>query len=62
MKTKIIAALLVLIAIPVTGLFSFHLFREEDYNASSVFTIASYLSIVLAVYILSNKKNRPITR
>lgn len=58
MKTKIITALIMLIAIPVTGLFSFHLFREEDYNASSLFTIASYISIVLTVYILSNK-NRP---
>ena len=56
MKTRMIAALIMLIAIPVTGFLSFHLFRAEDYNASSVCTIASYLSIVLAVYILSNKK------
>ncbi len=56
MKTRMLTALIMLIAIPVTGLLSFHLFREEEYNASSLFTIASYLSIVLAVYILSNKK------
>lgn len=56
MKTKIIIALITLIAIPVTGLFSYHLFRQEDYNTSSLFTIASYLSIVFSVYILSNKR------
>jgi ATP/ADP translocase len=56
MKTKIITALVMLIAILVTGLLAFHLFREEDYNASSLLTIASYSSIVLAVYILSPRK------
>ena len=53
---KAIITLITLIAIPVTGLVSYRLFRQEEYNASSLLLITSYLSIVLSVYILSAKK------
>jgi hypothetical protein len=59
MKTKLLITLITLISILITGLVSYRLFRLEDYSASSLLTIASYLSIVLGVYMLSNKKQKP---
>ncbi len=56
MKTKLAITLITLISILITGLVSYRLFRQEDYNASSLLIIASYLSIVFGVYILSNKR------
>jgi hypothetical protein len=56
MKTKLVITLITLISILITGLVSYRLFRLEDYNASSLLIIASYLSIVFSVYILSNKR------
>ena len=55
MKT-ILQSLITIFAVAVTGLIGYHLFRQEEYNASSLLILAAYLSIVLSVYILTNKK------
>ena len=55
MKT-IIQLLITVFAVAVIGLISYHFFRQEEYNASSLLILTSYLSIVLGVYMLSNKK------
>lgn len=55
MKT-IFKSFITIFAVAVTGLVSYHFFRQEEYNAASLLTLASYLSIVLGVYILTNKK------
>ncbi|MHA4807189.1 hypothetical protein ACX0G9_03745 [Flavitalea flava] len=57
--SKTILSLLLAISIVVTGLASYHLFRESDYNASALLTLASYFSIVLCIYALSMIKNKP---
>lgn len=57
--SKTILSLLLAISIVVTGLASYHLFRESDYNASALLTLASYFSAVLCIYALSMIKNKP---
>jgi uncharacterized membrane protein HdeD (DUF308 family) len=56
MKTLI--TFVMLIAMVATGLFSYHLFRQEAYNGSFLFIIASYLSIVLTIHVLSNTRKK----
>ena len=56
MKTKIVVTLAMMPSILITGLVSYHFFRIEEYNVSALLTIASYLSIVLGVHILTAKK------
>ncbi|HEY8969095.1 MAG TPA: hypothetical protein VIM64_08375 [Puia sp.] len=51
MKTLI--SLLLLISVVVSGIASYHLFRQSNYNISSVLIITSYLSIVFSIYALS---------
>jgi len=48
-----------LMSMIATGLLSYHLFRQADYNASALFTISSYFSIVLAIYALSVMNRKP---
>jgi len=54
MKTLI--TFITLILVVATGLLSYSLFRQEEYNFSSLFTITSYLSIVLGIYVVGSKK------
>ena len=56
MKTLI--SILLLISVVVSGITSYHLFRQSNYDVSAVLTITSYLSIVFSIYALSmrNKK------
>ena len=51
MKTLI--TLILLISIVVSGLTSYELFRQSDYNISALLTITSYLSIVMSIYALT---------
>ena len=51
MKTLI--SILLLISVVVSGLTSYHLFRQSDYNISAALTITSYLSIVFSIYVLT---------
>jgi len=55
---KTLTSILLLISVVISGLTSYHLFRQSDYNISAVLTIASYLSIVFSIYALGmgNKK------
>jgi hypothetical protein len=55
-KTKMITTLVTLLAIALTGLISFSLFQQKEYNLSSLLTIAAYSSMVLGVYLLTRKK------
>ena len=62
MKTSIkyAIALLLAISIVVNGLTSYHLFRLEDYNISSLLIIAAYASIVLSIFVVTNRSQRLI--
>jgi len=50
---KALILIILLISVVVSGLVSFNLFYQSDYNASAVLTIASYLSIVFSIYALT---------
>ena len=56
--SKLLISILLLISVVVSGITSFNLFYQFDYNTSAVLTIASYLSIVFCIYALTmgNKK------
>jgi hypothetical protein len=54
MKTLFSLSMLVLIA--VVGMVSCKLFMKADYDFSALLTLTSFVSIILSVYILSNKK------
>ena len=56
MKTLI--SLLLLISVVVSGLASYHHFRQSNYDVSAVLTITSYLSIVFSIYALSMHQRR----
>lgn len=60
MKTLI--SILLLISVVVSGITSYHLFRQSDYNISAVLTIASYLSIVFSIYALSLRRKHAIAK
>lgn len=51
---KVLLTIPMLATIIVTGIVSFHLFYKAQYGASELLTIASFLSIILWVNILSN--------
>jgi len=53
---KTLLTFIMILSMVATGLLSYRLFREEAYNGSFLFIIASYLSIVLAIHVLSSKK------
>ncbi len=61
MKTLIstLISLVMLMSMIATGLLSYHLFREANYNVSALFTISAYFSIVLFIYALSVMNRRP---
>ena len=48
-----------LLSMIATGLLSYHLFREANYNTSALFTISSYFSLVLGIYALSVMNRKP---
>ncbi len=54
--STIIVSFVMLISMIVTGLGSFHFFRQADYNAWALVTLSCFLSIVLFINILSDKK------
>lgn len=55
---KAFISLLLLISVVVSGITSYHLFRQSNYDVSAVLTITSYLSIVFSIYALSMRQNR----
>jgi hypothetical protein len=56
---KYFIILIALISIVVNGLTSYHLFKVSSYDLSSLLIIASYLSIVLGIYVVTMKKAKP---
>ena len=55
---KILITLIALISIVVNGMTSYHQFKASNYDLSSLLIIASYLSIVLGIYVVTTHKQR----
>jgi hypothetical protein len=55
---KAFISLLLLISVVVSGITSYHLFRQSNYDVSAVLTITSYLSIVFSIYALSMRQSQ----
>ena len=53
---KYLITLLMMISIVVNGMTSYHLFRTSSYDLSGLLIIASYLSIVLGIYVVTMRK------
>jgi hypothetical protein len=56
MKTLFSLSMLVLIT--VASIVSCKLFMKSHYDISALLTITSFISLILSVYVLSNKKVR----
>ena len=56
---KVLIVLIALISIVVNGMTSYHMFRVSNYDVSSLLIIASYLSIVLGIYVVTTHKQKP---
>jgi len=54
MKTLFSLSMLVLIS--VVGIVSCKLFMKAHYDVSALLTLTSFVSIILSVYVVSNKK------
>jgi len=57
-KTKMtvsnaLISILLFISVVISGITSFNMFYQFDYNTSMIMTIASYLSIVFCIYALT---------
>ena len=50
---KALISILLLISVVISGVTSFNLFYQFDYNTSMILTIASYQSIVFCIYALT---------
>jgi len=55
---KAFISLLLLISVVVSGITSYHLFRQSNYDVSAVLTITSYLSIVFSIYALTIRSRK----
>lgn len=53
---KALLTIPMLAAIATTGIISFHLFYKANYGASELLTVASFLTMILWVNILTNSK------
>jgi hypothetical protein len=56
---RYIITLVLLIAVVLNGLTGYHFFQHTSYNLSSLMIIASYLSIVMSIYVLTVGKRKP---
>jgi hypothetical protein len=55
---KYVITLLLLIGVVINGLTGYHFFRSEAYDLSNLLVIASYLSIVFSIYMLTMGKQK----
>jgi len=55
---KYIIALILLIAVVLNGLTSYHLFENSVYGLSNLMIISSYLSIVFSIFVLTMSKRK----
>ena len=51
---KALLTIPMLVAVIATGLVSFHLFYQAHYGASELLTVASFLSLITCIHILSD--------
>ena len=58
--SKLLIILLMLTSIVINGMTSYHLFRASSYDLSSLLIIASYLSIVLGIYVVTMRKPKAV--
>lgn len=56
---KYVITLLLLIGVVINGLTGYKFFRSESYDLSSLLIVASYLSIVFSIYVLTTGKKKP---
>lgn len=56
---KVLLILIALISIVINGMTSYHLFRSSSYDLSSLLIIASYISIVLGIFVATSHKQNP---
>ncbi|HLZ87795.1 MAG TPA: hypothetical protein VKQ52_11160 [Puia sp.] len=57
--TKYMLFFVLLIAVVLNGLTGYHLFQHSNYDLSSLMIIASYLSIVMSIYVLTVSRRKP---
>jgi hypothetical protein len=55
---KTLFTLIMLIMITVASIVSCRLFMRAHYDVSALLTLTSFVSIILAVYVISNKRIR----
>lgn len=55
---KTLFTLIMLILITVASIVSCRLFMRAHYDVSALLTLTSFVSIILAVYVISNKRIR----
>ena len=55
---KYIIALVLLTAVVLNGLTGYHFFQHSVYELSSLMIYASYLSIVMSIYVLTVSKRK----
>jgi hypothetical protein len=59
---KYVITLLLLIGVVINGLTGYHFFRTASYDLSSLMIVASYLSIVFSIYMLTMSKPKAAFR
>ena len=58
---KYIIILVLLIAVVLNGLTAYQLFQHASYDLSSLMIYASYLSIVMSIYVLTVSRKKSLT-
>ena len=59
---KYLITILLLIAVVLNGLTGYHFFINTNYNLSSLMIYASYLSIVMSIYVLTVSKRKSVVK
>jgi hypothetical protein len=57
---RYLITLVLLIAVVLNGLTGYHFFQHSHYDLSSLLIIASYLSIVMSIYVLTVSRRKSI--
>ncbi|HXB09676.1 MAG TPA: hypothetical protein VNW04_21265 [Puia sp.] len=57
---KYLLTIVLLIAVVLNGLTGYHFFTHSNYDMSSLMIIASYLSIVMSIYVLTVSSRKRI--
>ena len=57
---KYIITFVLLIAVVLNGLTGYQLFQHANYDLSSLMIYASYLSIVMSIYVLTVSRKKPL--